>query len=118
MTNDEINRYIHTKIMGNDVGYLYCANCGGRNISDGQCNERSCQGSRHVMRHGKLLADYCSDKSPRSLLNEVIAKFESSGNARWLADTLDNISDKGITVIWWPSAETFARACVEAWKAK
>lgn len=43
---------------------LYCANCGGTNITDGSCNERGCKGSRHVMTSRSVIPN-------DSLLEEV-----------------------------------------------
>jgi hypothetical protein len=54
MERDEINEYIWTEIMGGCRGY--------QNGEDCHCPVHQCP-------------DYCSDDSPRRLLNEVVAKM-------------------------------------------
>jgi len=63
MTNDEINRYIHEQIMGK------CWHEMSRTSGD----RSRCKHCPECVPWGGN-PDYCSDDSPRSLLNEVVAK--------------------------------------------
>lgn len=99
MTNDEINRYIHEEIMGECWHDWHitssCTKCG-----DGLSR--------------RAIPGYCSDDSPRRLLNEVVAKLrERSGTPYPYITALDQIVHGEWTLA---SAEQIARACVEAHK--
>lgn len=93
MTNDEINRYIHTEIMGKCWHDWHitssCTKCG-----DGLSR--------------RAIPGYCSDDSPRRLLNEVVAKVDGQA----YEDSLTG--EYGYNNVY--TAEQIARACVEAHK--
>lgn len=85
MTNDDINRYIHTEIMDECWHNLVLG-------SDDvwRCNEIDCrievQNFGGIHDDPKSNPDYCSDDSPRSLLNAVVAKvtgYERGKLASW-----------------------------------
>lgn len=105
MTNDEINRYIHTEIMGKCLSYDYgssCSDCG-----------------YHVdTQEHDAPPNYCSDASPRSLLDKVVAQMDANNFGVQLAEALDNIELDTTKAVWWPTAEQIARSCVEAHKTK
>lgn len=132
-SNEEINRYIATEIMGLTIGYKYCANCGGKDISNGSCNQRGCEGARHVMRCGDIQPDYCSS------LDAILPIWEKFGfavqpsgldvdgrTARWYVGYIGG-SDRADMALMSPEntsvtsgqnlAETLARSAVEAHKA-
>lgn len=110
LTKDEINRIIHEEIMGKCWGI-------GRDFAAGACD--GC--GRTVFDHTS--ADYCSDDSPRSLLNEVVAKvgdatyveYDNSGLEKAL---ITAIKDWRSEVALCQPANVIARACVEAWRSK
>ncbi len=77
MTNEEINRYIHEQVMGkcwhvsglnqNEFPSQICDKC--------EMNAREPDGTiRQSLESLNREANYCSDASPRSLLNEAVAK--------------------------------------------
>lgn len=110
MTNDEVNRYIHVEIMGN---------CGTKVSPDeqgrcGQCGKRS--------RYNHEPPDYCSDASPRSLLNEVVAKLPTDLHEEFEQCLLDELGGLDYLEAWVAysvaTAKMVARACVEAHKSK
>lgn len=104
MTNDEINKYIHTEIMGKcwherqidpkgTGGFkvkMRCQKCGDSKYRSNCVNN----------------PNYCSDSSPRSLLTEVLTKV------------FDQMHDATLGISAKSSAEQIARACVEAWRSK
>ena len=114
MSNDEINKYIHTEIMGKCWHLLRggenpCVNCGMTlNYGLGLYNE-----------------DYCSDESPRRLLNEPFARLMQElgegafGQLLVQSDAFNSFTANGVGLGIWMTAdaETLARFCVEAHKA-
>ena len=114
MTNNEINKYIHTEIMGKpcfhvpDETYVKgdarfpCTGCG-EWIEVERVNDDFAYNP-----------DYCSDDSPRILLNKVVAKvgFHKVGFQ------LDNGTIAGAVKVLEATTEQIARACVEAWRNK
>lgn len=116
MTNEEINRYIHTEIMGkcwHDVkGGTFrpvtCKNGCGLAVSIALWNA---SGQR-------VNPDYCSDASPRSLLREVLQKITPSLTLSCGCDELAKAESLTETMfdVMNLSAEQIARACVEAHK--
>lgn len=112
MTNKEVNRYIHTEIMGvcpcefeqghvRYTGSLECSKCGNKN-----CN--------YIL---KNIPDYCSDNSPRSLLMDVCKELDHDTLERAILDEIRGVTDcvvsfsDGSAGI---SAHYIARACVKA----
>ena len=75
MNKDEINRYIHVEIMGKCWHDLVLGN-----DDVWRCNEIDCKlevrnyGGIHGEPNGN--PDYCSDDSPRWLLEDVVAKID------------------------------------------
>lgn len=121
MTNDEINRFIHTEIVGGcwhewgspeiPMPYRWVVVL---------C--KKCRVGRDGLMDGHFNPDYCSDSSPRSLLNEVVAKVvECRGTTRYddglLEIAKDDVMYMGVAEWSMLHAETIARACVEAWKS-
>ena len=121
MSSEEINKYIHTQILGkcwHDFGkdglqFAYCQKCGGLVLAV-QPNP-----------------DYCSDDSPRRLLNAVVAKVCDQVGEQELGLSLFKQTfgyeftggrfDGSITVVGAmkyarATAEQIATACVEAHK--
>lgn len=112
MSNEEINKYIHEKILG-ECWHIWnrpesmrtCTICG---LTAGSENRNP---------------DYCSDASPRKLLKEVvgIVTFNSGGseavasNLLAKAGAFNGLIANGLGLGSWlsVSAETLARACVE-----
>lgn len=100
MTNDEINKYIHEQIMGKRIEFQ---------IKDGD-------------KQMGLFANYCSDASPRSLLNEVVAKvvavrgLDPYGRALTATAFQHGIIDDHQHALFLMNtpAEQIARACVAA----
>lgn len=130
MTTDEINRYIHVEIMGKcwhdtivDDGYTV------------RCNDPFCK-TEHPSPKGNHYfiedrANYCSDASPRSLLNEVVAKVVERCGRSELGVIVSRLviqahssqshvwtASQGIGYLVSATAEQIARACVEAHQAK
>lgn len=128
LTRDEVNRYIHEKILSLPTrhrlsqGGSYCVNCSKAHADP----KDECRGVR--------IASYCSDDSPRSLLNEVVAAVIDMGGkpgSQWrnapASNTLCRIlreilrceseNDVGWLFLT-ATAEQIARACVEAWEAR
>ena len=116
MTTDEINKYIHEQIMGK------CWH--ERAESGGKCSK--CEMNLYIAPRtpsrfdsGDWVKnpDYCLDTSPRSLLNEVVAKviplqrFENR-------ESVALLKGFGHTTPLLLTAEQIARACVEAHKTK
>mgnify|MGYP003443659460 FL=1 len=102
MTTDEINGYIHVEIMGK---------CWHR--IDGCCDEFNQATTSHKLTMFGI-PDYCSDASPRSLLNEVILQVVESGCRMPITEFFYGTDDGGVAV----TATEIARACVEAHKTK
>ncbi len=104
MTNEEINRYIHEQIMGK------CAHPNRRRyINPGPVFTERCTDCYRLA----TVPDYCSDDSPRRLLNEVVV---------CLLQRLPIPIDERMPSVFYnevgfpASAEQIARACVEAHK--
>lgn len=118
MTNDEINKYIHVEIMGkcwhksglNQNGFpsQVCDHCelDAHDVDDPRAVTKTLESFKRD-------ADYCSDDSPRRLLNEVVEKvlptlqFENR-------QSIEQLRKQGAILL---TAEQIARACVEAHKA-
>jgi len=112
MSNDEINKYIATEIMGlcwhnlfdDRPGSYWCGNC--QSVTRGN-------------------PDYCSDESPRRLLNEpfqrLMHEFGEGAFGQLLvqSDAFNSFTANGVGLGIWMTAdaETLARFCVEAHKA-
>lgn len=101
MTNEEINRYIHTVIMGRCWHDWHitssCTKC-----SDGLSR--------------RAIPGYCSDDSPRRLLNEVVLHVTATVRG-WNLFVCKLVAQ--LNAVQHPSmatAEQIARACVEAHK--
>lgn len=116
MSNDEINRYIATEIMGkcpHDEKDLRRYINPGRQITE-RC--RACDGLATVK-------DYCSDDSPRRLLNEVVAKLVyqpplTPSSSLWQSlGKFARQDAKGDGHHLLLTAKQVATACVEAHKA-
>lgn len=67
MTKEEINKYIHVEIMGL---LAPCKDCGHIRPVTSEICHNPCRNL--MIRY--TMPDYCSDSSPRSLLNEVVVK--------------------------------------------
>lgn len=82
MTTDEINRYIHTKILAkpcwHDIRTWRYGAYGGIKFYEAECVDCGDNFGREEYQIQPTSADfnpdYCSDSSPRSLLNEVVRK--------------------------------------------
>lgn len=142
MTTDEINKYIFVEIMGG-CPHPDIRKCVLR-AEDRPSFDRPYEYVCRVCHMSSKLEtgyapDYCSDASPRSLLNEVLAKMcksEKSGPyfERALAfpvgaafcDSLDlgglhdnpNLDNSDAVAFISATAEQIARACVEAHKSQ
>lgn len=156
MTNNEINRYIHEQILGkcvhqnvrrNDADPLNidCADCRRTLTQREYCDENwDCrhsellpQASPRICKHCgaddvsfdlpiKERPDYCSDSSPRSLLNAVVTKVTSTVRAESYTiavetqlgelelDVLGGDADRFCVALMSATAEQIARACVAA----
>lgn len=68
MNNEEINRYIHVEIMGECLDYRPIGELNRIHPNNRKCETCGQNHSAHI-----LPPDYCSDDSPRRLLNEVEA---------------------------------------------
>lgn len=100
MTTDEINRYIHVEIMGRkEQEPDSCPIC---NVIHEDARQRfeNADGS---------YPNYCSDNSPRSLLNEVVAKVGTNEVSLYLRAAPACINSTALEL---------AEACVEAHQAK
>lgn len=108
MTNDEINKFIHERVMGKCVherkylGHVKYRTDEQTSMHDLQAHGKyACHKCPDVSFNGGndngRCPDYCSDSSPRSLLNEVVAMALKRKE---------------------PNAEAVARECVEAWEAR
>ena len=75
MNNEEISRYIHVEIMGK------CVNPTVWVWEPGSPYETTMVGACPVCSKAHNNPDYCSDDSPRRLLNEVVAKVLTEGYA-------------------------------------
>lgn len=100
-TTEEINKYIHETILGkcwhrdelnNSWPSPFCTRCDTMIDDFPDCEN----------------PDYCSDTSPRSLLNEVVAKVHPPGHC----DCDEGVDFCGMQVD--ATAEQIARACVAA----
>lgn len=107
MDQNEINLYIEMEIMGR------CKSDSSRTAVSGECEV--CGQLR--WEHAKPIPDYCSDSSPRSLLNEVVAKMDVDklGGILNHAD-VPYVRSRAVFVRL--PADTIARACVDAHQAK
>lgn len=116
MNNDEVNRYIHEKIMGlcwhefpripDDDTAPRCLHCDKHTY---YLDKDYLIGGDKVC--GKFNPDYTSDSSPRSLLNEVISKMNREHTVAMAEAMFDiPLSDNHECM----TAEQIARACVEA----
>lgn len=116
MTNNEINKYIHTKIIGK------CCHEGSRGF-DGWYRLVLCIYCHiEIIPEMTATPDYCSDSSPRALLNEVICivgtervynmllKPYVEAHERKLKDNTNIFRPLGATAV------QIATACVEAHK--
>ncbi len=126
LTNDEVNRYIAVEIMGlcwheltlSKADIWTCSNCDMKQNNYGG-----------MLGEPKDNPDYCSDLSPRALLNEAVAKvIETVGKGRFSLslfkwtfgyDFNGHLFDGLITVVGATkfaeaTAEQIARACVAA----
>lgn len=99
MTNDEVNRYIAIEIMK-----LPCFH-EAENEEYATVICRLCRNGFGGGAWSSANPDYCSDDSPRSLLNEVVAKV----GFRDVHEQLDIIPIEA-------TAEQIARACVKAYQ--
>lgn len=122
MTNDAVNKYIHVEIMGkcwHEFSDKWPADAE-RYSKDGEKCKHCDKGHRALSAN----PNYCSDNSPRSLLNEVVVKVLASDRGiYYLSYALDVVGHEGITDdavldMLTATAEQTARACVEAHKAK
>jgi hypothetical protein len=109
MTTEEINKYIHEKIMkkcwheirGGFIRPVTCKNQCGLLLSIAEFRQL-----RYVVN-----PDYCSDDSPRSLLKKVIEKQGTRLVSDYLLRWVDVIDDAiGAT------AKQIATACIEVHK--
>lgn len=103
MTNEEINRYIHTEIMGKCWHDFQC-------VPSIRTTEYACTicGSDNPGAHNP---DYCSDGHPRALLNDVMAIIDS--------DIAISGAVSGANLPTFRcNAEQLARACVEVHKGE
>ena len=106
MNNEEISRYIHVEIMGK------CVNPTVWVWEPGSPYETTMVGACPVCSKAHNNPDYCSDDSPRRLLNEVVAKIEST----------EDLICFLVQITGWhayelrATAEQIATACVEAHK--
>jgi len=121
MTNDEINKYIHTEIMGKSTKHrstvygTQCVQCGASRTTIDITKE--CRAA--------VIPDYCSDGSPRWLLNEPFTLLRQEmgegafGQLLIQSDTFNSFTANGVGLGIWMTAdaETLARFCVEAHKA-
>lgn len=107
---DAVNRYIHVEIMGKcwhdnstvDGGAKTCPDCP-QEISISPAFYR--------------LA-YCSDASPRSLLNEVVAKVIAERSRQEFGMSIYHELEGGYIHSLELTAEQIARACKAAWEAR
>jgi len=125
MMIEEINRYIHEQILGN------CLHKGGvwKDVPwVGKDGHKIPSGYRCTkcgsMKPGVNIPDYCSDDSPRRLLNEVVAKVITETDEPFITE-LETAMLKASPHKWTCStdyvivtAEQIARACVEAHKSE
>ncbi len=115
MDTEEINKYIHVEIMGHP-------NCSHSNISSKDEKLSVCDicGYEFTEDDDWAIPDYCSDDSPRWLLNEVVTKIieTSTRSSDKFGDAIDKQKD-GATFYHDGheirlTAEQIARACVDA----
>lgn len=112
MTREEINKYIHVEILGKCWHSRYFWR-----------NENWCPRCTPIPTEGDIyvsyVPDYCSDDSPRRLLNEVVAKVIELGRREEFMIAL--VAEcRDITVrLTGPNtpSEQIATACVLAHKA-
>ena len=122
MNNEEISRYIHVEIMG------YCDHDFQRQPDPKSVTPTGYCKKCDVHFFGEEdIPDYCSDDSPRRLLNEVVAKVAEPNSYSFYEDLLFKFvkpKDDGhaynngyLTYLMLnATAERIARACVEAHK--
>lgn len=116
MTNGEVSRYLHERILGKCWHEFeeYRAIHGNDN----------CLKDCGVTRYDKdqLHMDYCSDESPRRLLNEIVAKLPTDLHEAFERALLDELGGLDYLEAWMAysvaTAEMISRACVEAWAAR
>lgn len=111
MKNEEINKYIAVEIM------RLCPHAKRQTYIDpGPVFTERCQDCHRLA----TFPDYCSDASPRSLLNEVVAKVWNPNKTEvfFLAASSGlNQTNHGVKqALALADAERIARACVEAHK--
>ena len=125
MTNDAINTYIHERIMGGLEHQLSqkatlpngwrCDKCHTWRLTK-EAFTFPCR----IMSDGEVvIPDYCSDASPRRLLNEVVAKVDVCKVSMRLSAVTGRESAGYIFnsyTVPLATAEQIARACVEAHK--
>ena len=121
MTNEEINKYIHEAIMGKcwhrsrQVGPSACLDCGEKFYATDVWNG-------FYRKNGQGVADYCSDSSPRFLLNEVVAKLFADDRKEFKDDCIARVYEEleqlqpRYAYVLEATAEQIAGACVEAHK--
>lgn len=103
MKNDEINEYIAVEIMG------LCPHTNRTTYVDpGPTFTVRCKDCHRLA----TFPDYCSDTSPRSLLNEVVAKVDNDAE---VTTALGFNIGRAVYEIR-ATAEQIARACVEAYR--
>ena len=115
MSNFKTNKYIHVAILGNcwHTPMIVQQDKSGRYW---RCAKEECEAVLGRQWDEPQPPDYCSDNSPRRLLNAVEQKLIVDG----LHDTYigKRVGDCPIgTVALFSTAEQIARACVEAHKA-
>lgn len=99
MTNDEINRYIHTEIMGSecchteDKSTWVATALHDRRRIPPMDMPRICLycGASDVSFDVRGTMDYCSDSSPRLLLHEVVAEVLSQRGRDTYDDALEAV---------------------------
>lgn len=129
LTNDEINRFIHTEIMGkcwhefpllpNRDTEPHCLHCKKHAF---YLDENYLIGGDEVCGH--FNPDYCSSDSPRRLLDEVVRSFTNNATMRCkFIELIDKAavshgSSWTLHSVMHIRAEEIARACVGAWRNK
>ena len=117
MNNDEINKYIHTQIMGK------CWHDFGKDgLEFAYCQNQNCRGLVLVVEPNP---DYCSNKSSRELLNEPFTRLMQEidevafGRLLVQSDAFNPFTANGVGLGIWMTAdaETLSRFCVEVHKA-
>lgn len=109
LSNEEINQYIHTQIMGEcwhiDIG---------KTLDDEECK---CGFTASLGCLDSYNPDYCSDKSPRSLLHNVVSTVvERSGEESYWHELRRIVPAYPVATpigLCQATAEQIARACVQ-----